>query len=577
MTDEAGDAPSTSSRALTIAALIVGAIWAPIILFWADAPFAITFDDAWYYFEIARNIVDGHGSTFDTLNETNGYHPLWMVVCSIAYVVGLDGMTAVRVLLVVQLACWVGALAIVARLVGAAIGGFPGFEGRDDAAEARRRATFTVAAVIVLVGANPYVIKTVVNGLESGLVVLTQAAVLAWVWRHEGRMLRAPARDRWILGALLGLAFLARTDAVLLIGAFGLWTLVEAWTDRPAARAARAKTAALTGSTDITDDSPDIRPVRAILEAFALPAITIVGWLAFSAAVFGDPRQVSGELKRLPLTGGRLITMLVVLLIALLIAWRARARVEFPAKPTRVPRVSAFFARTGWYVSFCLLIVAYYQVLSAQQWLWYYAPVVLYLAFLAPLAAVDFCEGVVAEAPADRPATRAMLPVQAILLGVLALALGFQLTQITDPNQRSIQLANREAGEWISANLADDAVLASWDAGVVGYFTDQPVINLDGVVNSFEWLDAKRDGTTDEFLRRQGLQYTVNHAGVTDGEDAGIRDDMDRLLGEGTGDGAEQVSRFEFTYSGSIEGQSGSGDRPWAVFIYSVPPAEGAG
>src|SRR5512141_3247058 len=38
-------------------------------------------DDAYYYFKVAQNISEGHGSTFDGINRTNGYHPLWMLVC----------------------------------------------------------------------------------------------------------------------------------------------------------------------------------------------------------------------------------------------------------------------------------------------------------------------------------------------------------------------------------------------------------------------------------------------------------------------------------------------------------------
>src|SRR4030042_943851 len=40
-----------------------------------------TRDDAYYYFKVAQNISEGHGSTFDGINPTNGYHPLWMLVC----------------------------------------------------------------------------------------------------------------------------------------------------------------------------------------------------------------------------------------------------------------------------------------------------------------------------------------------------------------------------------------------------------------------------------------------------------------------------------------------------------------
>ncbi|MFZ5912550.1 MAG: hypothetical protein ACOYYU_21325 [Chloroflexota bacterium] len=40
-----------------------------------------TRDDAYYYFKVAQNISEGKGSTFDGLNPTNGYHPLWLLVC----------------------------------------------------------------------------------------------------------------------------------------------------------------------------------------------------------------------------------------------------------------------------------------------------------------------------------------------------------------------------------------------------------------------------------------------------------------------------------------------------------------
>src|SRR2546427_260168 len=37
-------------------------------------------DDAFYYFEVARRLGSGQGSTFDGINPTNGYHPLWQLL-----------------------------------------------------------------------------------------------------------------------------------------------------------------------------------------------------------------------------------------------------------------------------------------------------------------------------------------------------------------------------------------------------------------------------------------------------------------------------------------------------------------
>lgn len=44
-----------------------------------------TQDDSFFYLKIAQNIVCGYGSTFDTINRTNGYHPLWLLVLVFVY------------------------------------------------------------------------------------------------------------------------------------------------------------------------------------------------------------------------------------------------------------------------------------------------------------------------------------------------------------------------------------------------------------------------------------------------------------------------------------------------------------
>ena len=38
-------------------------------------------DDAFYYYKVAQNVLSGHGFSFDQINLSNGFHPLWMVVC----------------------------------------------------------------------------------------------------------------------------------------------------------------------------------------------------------------------------------------------------------------------------------------------------------------------------------------------------------------------------------------------------------------------------------------------------------------------------------------------------------------
>src|SRR5258707_2123517 len=57
---------------------IVIALFAAVVIRWPDNFFA---DDSYFYFQVAWNMARGRGSTFNNVIPTNGYHPLWMLVC----------------------------------------------------------------------------------------------------------------------------------------------------------------------------------------------------------------------------------------------------------------------------------------------------------------------------------------------------------------------------------------------------------------------------------------------------------------------------------------------------------------
>lgn len=60
-------------------------------------------DDAFYYFKTAQNITEGAGITFDGIAPTNGFHPLWMLVCVPVFALArFDLFLPLRVLIVFQ-------------------------------------------------------------------------------------------------------------------------------------------------------------------------------------------------------------------------------------------------------------------------------------------------------------------------------------------------------------------------------------------------------------------------------------------------------------------------------------------
>ena len=80
---------------------------------WANT---LVLDDAYYYYETAQNIAGGHGSTFDRLSETNGYHPLWMAICVVVAMLPLGKASYLLAMLVVCVGLYVGTTLLLLRL-----------------------------------------------------------------------------------------------------------------------------------------------------------------------------------------------------------------------------------------------------------------------------------------------------------------------------------------------------------------------------------------------------------------------------------------------------------------------------
>jgi hypothetical protein len=194
-------------------------------------------------------------------------------------------------------------------------------------------------------------------------------------------------------------------------------------------------------------------------------------------------------------------------------------------------------------------------------YLWYYSPVALYLFMLLLHAAADFAEGVVAEGQSVRT-------VQAILVVPFVIAFLFSAHQITDPHLRSLQEGDRAAALWVRDHTAPNTVIASWDAGIIGYFSDRSVVNLDGVVNSFEWERARHHApdATERFVLARGVTLIVNHGELVNGEDPDIARNVRDLLGPTFQ--VRQIHREEYVYSGTAGGTSGT--RLMATYVYEL-------
>ena len=152
------------------------------------------YEDFFYYLQVARQLVEGNGSTFDGTAPTNGYHPLWMLLSIGAYKLAGHGGAIYTMLTAAALLHLAQAYLIFDILKR---------HGRSLAAHG--------AAGFLLL--NYRAIACNVCGLETPLQGLFLLLTLRLLFEQRGRLSVAGAL-RW--GALLGLGVWARFDLGLL-------------------------------------------------------------------------------------------------------------------------------------------------------------------------------------------------------------------------------------------------------------------------------------------------------------------------------------------------------------------------
>jgi len=65
------------------------------------------------------------------------------------------------------------------------------------------------------------------------------------------------------------------------------------------------------------------------------------------------------------------------------------------------------------------------------------------------------------------------------------------------------------AASWARASLPVDARIGAWNAGTLGYLSGRTVVNLDGLVNSWEFLETGQHDLC-AYWERQGITHLID-------------------------------------------------------------------
>lgn len=412
-------------------------------------------DDSFYYLEVARHVSQGLGSTFDGVEPTNGYHPLWMwLLVPIYAMFGRMGDEApIRAALILSGVLGVTSLALLRRIATRASG-----EG--------------AAIAALLLFAWPRFFGQTVNLLETGLVLALYLALLAIL--IEG----APGwRKELSVGLLLGLACLARLDSVFLVGAMVLAAILP-WRGVGIARSDRLW-------------------IR--LRHLVLPALMLAPYLFWNLRTFGHLQPISGAMKssfphpHWTLEAFRALPELIPALVSGMAIFALARRTRNAA----IGALALFTLAALFHLVYTLAFMRW----GVDRWhfvLW----IVTALAGWPILAAQ--------MARAWRLAPRGLAPL-GVALGVLAAAT-VQVYSVRLREGRHLA-ACRALAEDAGKRLAPGSVVAATDAGVFAYFSHLTTVNLDGLINNYRYRDALLAGRFHEYLaeRRVGFILDQQH------------------------------------------------------------------
>ena len=523
-------------------------------------------DDALYYFEIAKNLAAGKFSTFDGgITRTNGYHPVWLLLVTPFYWVfdlesALFGIKALEIMLIAGGVCLLATAVRSARLPWILLVAVPAtlytqygmLVGMEAAAGLFMLGAFLVGAVLFVGGARWG------RGIFAAL-----ACLLPWV------------RLEYAAVALFA------TGALYLVQGFAAVAVLKT---RPGYFSlARLR----------TDGLPVLAAIGGLLAYFLYNGIVFGGIvpvsgarkLAWSRELFENeygshvaPLSAAHEhfLATATEDGYAVVELCVYVIVAALIG---RGR-HWPKDCRSFLALLVFMLALGVETLMHKAWVALFYHPNVAVF-WYYVPDYLMAALMLPLRCYMAIVVLRAFAARGRLAwvARAAAPAVCLVgLGIhftvdrYAMAEPFRFVYASSNSHRLYdQWRPALGGIQLDAILPKDAVIGSWDAGEVGYFTQLPVVNLDGLVNSHEYLRLGADGW-DVWLQEGGvpefgITHFVNH--VTDGLRRGDDSPEFELVGHQIRSGRESMKIWPAAaHVGSL--------RPWPDVVAPSQRADGS-
>lgn len=443
-------------------------------------------EDAYYSLAVARNLALGHGLTIDGVHWTNGFQPLFTLLCSVIYLFTPhdDRISPLRVLTVVQWCMFVSSAVLFGSILSRAI-----------PARAEVKRFVRLVGMICFLLSN-FLIVQAFNGLETGFLFLIVLLTLDRVLRLTGSRAGYAA-----IGVLLGLCFLTRIDACFLVAGFCLANL------------------------RFGKGTPSDRLVGSVI-AGALAVFVSLPWLLYNELVFGSLMPMSGQAySSLKISGGRLLFAVAqssnalipyfhypewiarhdeafivlaitsLLFLTILAAGAIQLNKEWRKENSASMGFnSASLLLAATLILYCVFLTVYYGFVSTA--------IHFYPRYLTPYAFLGVSSVAIVLGIA---ASRSRLASYAV--GIILVIQTAQLHVVHSYMARSGYY--HEALALVRRHVPPGVAVASKQSGTLGYFRDN-VINLDGKVNGDVMAYLRPPEALPKYLVDKGIDWHVD-------------------------------------------------------------------
>jgi len=489
----------------------LGALWRLIFIF-RNMEHLVNFpliDDSFYSLGLARNWAMGLGFTHDGVIQTNGFQPLFVFISApLYYIFPQDRVTPVYIALLAQTILAVITGYIIYRLIRKKLGENPAL----------------FASLLWFLPVTMF--KFDINGLETGLYVFFLMLSAYMYIEHIRDFECVTFKSSALFGVILGLTVLSRNDAFFLIIAFIVDFL-------------------LLHKNGLLSDRNSLKEVSKKISLCKISFIIVIfPWFYSNAVNFGSIIPRSGEAVRIlsqkflysgninyfdnpvmycinnliysvkrmlnqspifePMlwlgtytNSFRLATIAVFGVLgsgSLFLFLDRRSVIEFWNKHN----MPVF--RFAWIYSGIMVMAYSFFVFGQHHFPRYYYPIHVVLLFVPAFIMRYLCF---------------RLPTFLRNVGVLILVMFFVLVNMDNIEIYKYWRVDRGLGTYFQTlscrrkHIKKGDILAAFQSGALGYFAENRVINLDGVVNTAA-SKSIADGSMVAYIKSQKINYIVD-------------------------------------------------------------------